>query len=157
MTQAKVDRVVYRWPRARLVRPLGFAIVVLGVTWLVVLGILGVAGHSDAPGPYVVLLVLSLVVACVAGGLLAWPPAVLELDSAGYRLRHLRGGGQQSARWSDVASLSTEDSATGPVLVFHGTGDHRSVVPLTLLGARAEEVLAEVRLRLNAAYGYRPL
>ncbi len=157
MTQAKADRVVYRWPRARLIRPLGFAIGVLGFAWLVVVGVLGVSGHSDASRPYLVLLVLSVVVAFGAGGLMAWPPAVLELDSAGYRLRHLRGGGEQSARWSDVASVSTDDSAAGPVLVFHGTGDHRSAVPLMLLGARRDEVLAEVRVRLNTAYGYRPL
>ncbi len=157
MAQQRTDHVAYRWPRARLIRPLGVVLVLMGCTWIVVLGALGVAGHSHASGPYAVLIVGSLLVAFVAALLLARPPAVLELDSTGYRLRHLRGGGLQSARWSDVTSVSREDSAAGPVLVFHGTGDHRSVVPVTLLGARADEVLAEVRLRLNAAYGYRQL
>ncbi len=157
MAQQRTDPVVYRWPRARLIRPLGVALVLMGGTWVVVLGVVAVAGHSHASGPYAVLIVGSLVVAFAASLLLARPPAVLELDSEGYRLHHLRGGGRQSARWSDVTSVSTGDSTVGAVLVFHGAGGHRSVVPLSLLGARADEVQAAVRARLNSAYGYRPL
>ncbi len=157
MEQGSVDRIVYRWPRSRLVRPLGVVLVVLGATWVAVLAAVAVAGHADASAPYAALTAVSLLVAVVAGALLSRPPAVLELDSDGYALHHLRGGGVQAARWSDVLTVSTGESAAGPVLVFHGKADRRSVVPLALLGHEAQDAAAEVRRRLDDAYGYRPL
>jgi len=157
MAQATADRIVYRWPRARLIRPLGFVLVVMGVVWVAVLMGLAVTGYADAAAPYVVLIVMSLLAALAAGILLARPPAVLELGPEGYRLHHLRGGGTQGGRWADVVTVATDEYSTGPVLVLAGQGDQRSLVPLALLGARADEAQAEVRSRLDAAYGYRPL
>ncbi len=156
MVQATADRIVYRWPRARLIRPLGFVLVVMGVVWVAVLTGLAITGHADA-APYAGLIVVSLLVALAAGILLARPPAVLELGPEGYRLHHLRGGGSQGGRWADVVTVATDEYSAGPVLVLAGQGDQRSLVPLALLGARADEAQAEVRSRLDAAYGYRPL
>jgi hypothetical protein len=150
------DRTVYRWPRERLVGPLGFLVVGLGAGWVALAVVLALTGWH-ARTPYAVLAAVSLVALLLGGTLLVFPPAVLELSRDGYRLRHLRGGGDAAARWGDVRAVTTDDSTGGPVLVFEGDGGNRSVVPLALLGSHADDAQREVRGLLNTAHGYTPL
>jgi hypothetical protein len=153
MDQPPADRIVYRWPREQLVRPLGFVVLFLGLLWLGGVVIVAVTASLLV---YAVLTAVSLLTLTLAALVLARPPAVLELSVDGYRLHNLRGGGLGSARWSQVSDVKASDPPGG-VLVIQGPGQARSVVPLVLLGRRAGEAVQQVRARLDSAHGYRPL
>ncbi len=145
------DRVVYRWARQQLVRPLGVLVAVLGVLWLL-LTILVTALGGSGRSWYLGLAALSLLALSLGAARFARPPAVIELSAEGYRLRNLRGGGALSRRWKDVTSVTTGPSVAGPVLVLEGRAGAPSVVPLALLGADAGQVEERVRMLLEAAH-----
>ena len=144
------ERVVYRWPRTRLVPLLGRLVIGLGVTWIVVtvlVAVLDVSGRTW----YAAMAAVSLLMLGAGGVLFTRPPAVLELSSDGYRLHNLRGGGTTEAAWSDVTSVTTGQSVAGPVMVLEGRNRPPSVVPLALLGARSSDAQDRVRAFLQTA------
>ncbi|MEJ7689650.1 MAG: hypothetical protein WKF76_04030 [Nocardioidaceae bacterium] len=147
----------YRWPRSLVLRPVGVVLTMLGGFWLGGVGYDHWTGDGLGSRVPVVALALTVVVLGAAIWFVSRPPLVLELAPRGYRLHHLRGGGVPAAGWRDVESAQTQDTADGPALVIKLSGGRRSVVPRALLGSRAEEAAGEVRGRLDAAYGYRPL
>ncbi len=150
MTQSS-DPVVYRWPRHRLIRPLGRLVLGLGLLWLFA-SVLAAATDAAGRGLYLGLGVASLLILALAAARFAVPPAVLELSEEGYRVFNVRARGAASAHWSDVTSVSTGESVAGPVLVLEGRGRAPSVVPLVLLGAQAPDAQDRVRALLEAAH-----
>ncbi|MBA2772835.1 MAG: hypothetical protein H0U36_02145 [Nocardioidaceae bacterium] len=147
----------YRWPRPLVLRLVGMGLALLGAAWVVGAAVDKLSGGGLGSTVPPLALVMTVVVLGAAAWLVSRPPMVLELSVGGYRLHHLRGGGVSSAGWRDVESAQTQDTADGPALVITLSDGRRSVVPRALLGGRAEEAAGEVRGRLDAAHGYRPL
>ncbi len=147
----------YRWPTPLVLRLVGRITALLGAVWI--LGIFVDIGTGADVGPrgYAVALIFTLALLAAALVMLWRPPLVIEVTADGYRLHHLRGGGVASARWRDVGSAKTQSTPNGPVLVIQLSDGRRSLVPLTLLGARAAEVEREIHDRLTVGHGYRPL
>ena len=151
-------KAVFRWPRVRLVMPLGFLMVGLGLVWLAAVVVLAVVGDGRARWAYAVLGVLTLLALAAAGLVLLRPPAVVVLDDAGYRIRNLRGGGVPSAAWTEVRQVTLQDSAAGQVLVLECRSGERSMLPLALLGGeQADALIRRVNRSMSLAHGIRPL
>ena len=144
----------YRWPPALVLRSMGPLIAAVGTCWLVLVAYLAAGGGGiwSAAAAAATAVVLG-----VAVWLLRHPPLVLEMSTTGYRLHHLRGGGVLRADWREVESADTRPTTDGPALVISLNGGRCSVVPLALLGSRANEAARELHERLNAGHGYRPL
>ncbi len=148
----------YRWPAPLVLRLVGRLTALLGGLWI--LGIcvdLAVGAGGSPRWAYVVALGCTVALVAAAGVFVWRPPLVIEMTADGYRLQHLRGGGVAHARWREVGSVTTQSTPNGSVLVVQLVDGRRSLIPLTLLGARAEEAEQEVHERLNTAHGYRPL
>jgi hypothetical protein len=145
----------YRWPLVQVVRSAGLVFVVLGVLWVVVALVHPVLGGA-ARAVVIVVSLLTLIVTVGAAALAARPPKVLTLTADGYRIHHLRGGGVSSAKWTDVAGVTTVAAPDGPVIVVD-LGARRSVLPVSLLGPRSIEAQRQIHELLNTAYGYRRL
>ena len=147
----------YRLARAYAVRLLGVAAVASGLA--VVLLVL--ARSLDAPG-LVTGALLTVAIALGTATLLAAlavlrPPTLLRLDAAGYVVRWPGGRGQLQGDWEQVDDVTGDRQAGQPVVLLrHRNGETTSLL-LGLLDAPAREVEDDVRRRLNAAYGYRPL
>ena len=151
------DTTQYRWPRPLMLRFTGVVTAALGTLWIVgvVFDVWVVSGLGATV--YVVALSATALVLIVALVLLGRPPLVIEMASDGYRLHHLRGGGVATAQWRDVESAQTQSSSNGPLIVIQLKDGRRSLLPLTLLGARAVEAEREIHDRLSTGHGYRPL
>jgi hypothetical protein len=141
----------YRWSRAYGLRIVGALVTVLAVAWVVAV-LVGFAGWS-----LTLLAVAALVtVGCVVR-LVVVPPVLLEVSSEGYGLHHIRGGGVQRARWSEVAAVDAGSGAGGPVMSISLRDGRATLVPLSLLGGQAVTAERDVHDRLNSAFGYRRL
>jgi hypothetical protein len=141
----------YRWARAYGLRFVGGAIILLAVLW-VVAALSGFAWWAD--------MLLAVAAAGTVGCLLrfvCFPPVLLEVSSHGYRLAHVRGGGEDSAGWGEVVSVATGRRSDGAVMVVTLNDGRTTSVPLTLLGPRSMAAEREMHSRLNAAFGYRRL
>lgn len=141
----------YRWARAYGLRFVGATTIVLAVLW-VVAALSGFSWWSD------------LLLAVAAAGTIAcllrfvfFPPVLLEVSSHGYRLAHMRGGGEGSAGWGEVVSVATGHQESGSVMVVTLSNGRTSSVPLALLGPHSIAAEREMHTRLNAAFGYRRL
>ncbi|MEJ7629541.1 MAG: hypothetical protein WKF54_08115 [Nocardioidaceae bacterium] len=141
----------YRWSRAYGLRFLGVSLMVLAVAWLVA------ALSGFQVWSLVLLGLVGLVVVVLLLRLVVVPPVLLEVSSAGYRLRHVRGGGVAQADWSDVASVDGGRTSAGAVMSIVLTDGGATQVPLVLLGGQGSVAERDVRDRLNAAFGYRRL
>jgi len=148
---ASADETRYRWSRAYGLRIFGATVIVLAALW-VLSALLGFPSWSLA-----LLCAVGLLAILCLLRLVAFPLPLLELSGGGYRLRNMRGGGVQSAPWSEVDSVASEGSPTGAILVITLTGGRSTVVPLGMLGAEAAAAEREFHGRLNTAFGYRRL
>ena len=151
------DTTQYRWPRPLMLRVGGVVTAALGPLWIVgiafdrwIVSGLGATVHALALATTAAILVVAL-------ALLGRPPLVIELAPDRYQLHHLRGGGVATAQWRDVKSAQTQSTSSGPLIVLQLKDGQRSMVPLTLLGARAVEAEREIHDRLSTGHGYRPL
>ncbi|MBA2559127.1 MAG: hypothetical protein H0V07_04440 [Propionibacteriales bacterium] len=155
MSATAGDVSTYRWSRAALLRLMGIAAFAMGGGW-VAIGVLS-AWRGMSPLVGGIGAGLTAVVLLAACWFFVRPPRVLELTEDGYRVHHLRGGGVAAARWAEVQSVDARSSAAGAVLVVDLADGRSSVVPVSLLGSRAEEAQRDMHGRLNRAYGYRSL
>lgn len=157
MTTTHTEASTYRWSRGSLLRLVGVVTVVLGLLWLGV-GVLSGWLHAEVGGVVGgVVAALTAAALATACWLIARPPRVLSLSSAGYRIWHLRGGGVPAADWSQVQSVDSRASEGGPVILVELADGRTSIVPVSLLGSRAREAQREMHERLNSAFGYRGL
>ncbi len=157
MTTTPAGVSTYRWSRVFVLRIAGLLAMGLGVIWLVlVVASARLSWGADSTAARICGL-LTVGAIAVLGVLMLHPPRVLELSSAGYRLRHLRGGGVAAADWSRVESVDTREVPDGRAIVVQLSDSRTSTVPVMLLGARSVEAQREMHERLNAAYGYRRL
>jgi hypothetical protein len=151
------DTTQYRWPRPLMLRLSGVVTAALGTLWIVGIAIDVWVVSGLGATLYVVGLSGTAVVLVVALVLLGRPPLVVEMAPDRYRLHHLRGGGVATAQWHDVESAQTQSSSNGPLIVIQLKDGQRSLLPLTLLGARSVEAEREIHDRLSTGHGYRPL
>ncbi len=100
--------------------------------------------------------VLGLVGALVLGWWLRRRAWVLRLDAEGYRVRLVRGSRVRAAAWGDVREVLTTTTAGHPMLVLRladrpggGGGARETVVPVEVLAGDREELVREVRRRLQ--------
>jgi hypothetical protein len=146
------DYLLARAVRARL---MGALLALLGVSALLVT-IARVLAHL--PGPVVAVLgVLAAVVLVGAAVLLGRGWYVVRLDETGYRVRFVRGVGRAQARWTDVVDLTTAIVSGTPCVVLRLRDGSSSTVPVDLIEGDREQFVEELRARLDAGHGYRPL
>src|SRR4051812_29365778 len=145
----------YRLATALRARLMGAVLAVIGVAALMVTVVVALA---DVPGSVVAGLValgaVAVVVAAVALGR-GW--YVVRLDATGYRVRFVRGVGRARARWTDVADVTTAVVSGTPCVVLRLRDGGASTVPVNLVEGDREEFVEELRRRLDAGHGYRPL
>jgi hypothetical protein len=147
----------YRLARPYTVRVLGVLAIATGVALLLVV----LARTLDWP---TLLSGLLLVLAGVVGaGLLLAavamlrPPTLLTLDAAGFSVRWPGGRGTRHGSWEDVVSVSWEQRMDQALLVLRHREAATTTLLLRLLDTAPHAVEEDVRRRLDAAYGYRPL
>jgi hypothetical protein len=99
-----------------------------------------------------VLAAVVLVAAAVVLGRSWW---VVRLDDTGYRVRLVRGVGRSAARWKDVEDLATAYVSGSPCVVLRLRDGSTSTLPVDVVEADREELVDELRRRLDAAHGYR--
>ena len=141
----------YRVTRALLLRVGGPIVAVLGLAWVVV-AVLDLSGGGRS-----VLLVMTVGVLAILGGLMARPPRLLDLSEDGFRVRLVRGVGASRAAWRDVESVETRTVRGAPSVVFSLSDGRVGVLPTALLGSRAIDAQRDIHARLNSAFGYRRL
>jgi hypothetical protein len=141
----------YRWSRAYGLRIVGAVVVVLAVAWVIA------ALASFATWSVALLVVAAAATLGCVFRLLVVPPLLLEVSNEGYHVHHIRGGGVQVARWSEVAAVEGGSGARGAVMSITLSNGRVTVVPTALLGDQSVLAEREVHDRLNAAFGYRRL
>lgn len=149
MTETRVYAVA-RHVRARLA---GALLAVLGVVVLVVTVVSVTVGLSRVAA--VVLAVLALVALVAVGLVLGRSWWVVRLDDTGYQVRLVRGVGRQAARWKDVEDLTTAFVSGTPCLVVRLRDGATSTIPVDVVEGDREDLVDELRRRLDAAHGYR--
>jgi hypothetical protein len=65
--------------------------------------------------------------------------------------------GRAQARWTDVAHLTTAVVSGTPCVVLRLRDGGSSTVPVDHIEGDREEFVEELRRRLDAGHGYRPL
>jgi len=157
-TTAPVPATVYRLHRAHAIRLFGLRMLVAAALVVVAAVVLGLADGSGALRVAGFVLAALVVVAVLAAVLvLVRPPVVVRLDAAGYRVRRVPDCGVQAAPWAAVADVTTGADELGRTMEVELTDGGHTTVPLVLVARDARRLLLEVRERLDAAHGYRPL
>jgi hypothetical protein len=82
---------------------------------------------------------------------------VVRLDDVGYRIRFVRGVGRAQARWTDVEDLTTAVLGGAPCVVLRLRDGTTSTVPVNLIAGDREELVDELKRRLDQGHGYRRL
>ena len=145
----------YRFSHALLVRSVGALLVLLGVV-VVVVAVLVAA--LDLPGAVLSVGVVVAVALVVAGALAASRlTRVLTLDETGYRVRLLRGAGVRAARWREVEDAVTMTVAGHDCVVLRLKDGRTTSIPVDVLEAEPEGLLAELSRHLDRGHGYRRL
>lgn len=149
MTETR-EYAVARHVRARLA---GVVLALLGAVVLVVTVVSVTVGIARAVA--VALAVLALVALVAAGVVVGRSWWVVRLDDTGYRVRLVRGVGQQAARWKDVEDLTTAVVSGSRCVVLRLRNGTTSTIPVDVVEGDREEFVDELRRRLDAAHGYR--
>jgi hypothetical protein len=82
---------------------------------------------------------------------------VVRLDDVGYRIRFVRGVGRAQARWTDVEVQTTAVLGGAPCVVLRLRDGTTSTVPVNLIAGDREELVDELKRRLDRGHGYRRL
>jgi hypothetical protein len=145
----------YSLSRAVRARLLGAILTVMGGAVLVVtLVSVAVRPPAGAVVGLVAVLVLAMGTAAVLLGR-RW--YVLRLDDTGYRVRLVRGVGRARARWTDVEDLTTAVVGGTECVLLRLRDGGTSTVPVNVIEGDREELVEELRRRLDAGHGYRRL
>jgi hypothetical protein len=147
----------YRLARRYAVRLLGVTACATGAALLLTVLARALDWAAVVGGLLTVLTaVLGLATLCAALAVLR-SPTLLRLDAAGFAVRWPGGRGVLRGSWEHVDDVSSDRQAGQPLaLLRHRDGTTTSLL-LGLLESPARDVEDDVRRRLNAAYGYRPL
>jgi len=136
--------------RARL---MGIGLVLLGIVLVVATIIVSV---SSLPLDVMTVVVVLAVVFVFALGAWLGRIKVLTLDDLGYRVRGVRGVGTATARWADVHDLQTSAVAGARCVVMRLRDGASSTIPVDIVAGDSEELVREIRRRLDHAHGKRP-
>jgi hypothetical protein len=150
-------RSVYRVRRAYFARALGRIAVAAALLLLLTTLCLALSAPGALTSLLVVLTTVALVGVAISAVSVVLPPALLQLDQAGFRASRRHSSGRRQAAWHDVQGAASQEGPDGWVLLIqHRDGEH-TAVPLSVVDASAVAVEEDVRDRLNEAHGYRPL
>lgn len=151
--QSSTDSRDYRLARALRARILGVSLVSLGAAVLV--GTVVVELADLPPGILAGLGALALIALAAVGVVVLGGWSILHLDEGGYRVRFVRAAGTTEARWAEVEDLATTVVAGTPCLVLRLRDGRTTTVPVTLLEGDREELVDELKRRLDTGHGYR--
>ncbi|HEY8454656.1 MAG TPA: hypothetical protein VIL34_03610 [Actinopolymorphaceae bacterium] len=151
---------VVRFRPALRVRILGMACAWLGIAIVVDVVRRAIPGLDHPFVTAVEWILLAAVGVVVAWG--AWifvgrgTPLVMTRD--GFRNRTTwRRESVREATWSEVSNVRRMEAATGPFVVLELRDGRRSLIAAGVLDIKVERLESELRTRLDAAHGYRPL
>lgn len=144
----------YRFSGAFVVSLMGLALLATGVLVLVLVGVVALFSLPDA---VLGAAVSVLVVAVLAGGLLARRRAVVvRLDETGYRVRFVRGVGVPAAPWRLVEDATTTWVRGQRCVVLRLRDGRTTTVPVGLLAGSPERFVEDLQAHLDRGHGYRP-
>jgi hypothetical protein len=147
----------YRLARPYAARWLGVVAIATGIALLLVVGARAL-GWPNLLGALLLVVGVALALALpLAAAAVLRPPTLLTLDAAGFSVRWPGGRGTRHGSWEHVVSVSTEQRMDQPLLVLRHRKAANTSLVLQLLDAAPHAVVSDVRSRLDAAYGYRPL
>ncbi len=133
---------------------------VMGV-FLVLLGVLVCAttvavSLLELPLDVMSVLVVLAVVAVFGGGLLLTRRTyVVRADTAGYRVRLVRGAGVKAARWQDVEDVVATRVAGARCVQLRLRSGGTTTIPVDVLAIDGDDFVRELQLRLDHGHGYR--
>ncbi|MGN6782732.1 MAG: hypothetical protein ACTHJH_14640 [Marmoricola sp.] len=134
--------------RARL---MGSALVGLGVLLVVVTVLVYLTGLPLDVLTVVVVLAVVGVFALGAALVRRW--YVVRLDDIGYAVRFVRGAGVHTARWDDVADVSTGTVAGARCVLLRLRDGRTTTIPVDLVEGDSEEFVRSVGRRLSPRRG----
>lgn len=150
-------RSVYRVRRAYFVRALGRSAVVTAVLVLLLTACLELGAPGVLNVVLVVLTTIGVVVVAWTAVSVLLPPALLQLDTDGYRAEKRFTSGPRQGSWFDVRNVASQQTPDGWGLIMqHEDGTH-TAVPLSVADADPVTIEKDVRDRLNQAHGYRSM
>jgi hypothetical protein len=151
------DRTVYGTGSASAVRGLGLGFVGLGFAVLISLPLLAAEPPQWVAVVAVIVLgvwtLLMLVVMGTAVVRIAGRGPRLVVDARGFDNRTGVRVGVRRATWREVKQVR----ARGRTLIVELTDGRQSLIDTALLAVPPADLVADLRARLNAGHGYRPL
>ncbi|MFD1824385.1 MULTISPECIES: hypothetical protein [Mumia] len=146
----------YRLTLVLALRLFGLRMMVAAVGAVIAAVLLTIGGSTAVWGVVAAVLVALLVVASAAA--LRWPPRLITLTETGYRVHRVRGAGVRAGSWAQVERVDDMPSPAGGTDLVIGLEQGRTTrLPMMLFGIRGLDLQREIRERLNASHGYRPL
>ena len=142
----------YAFAPAIRARFMGLGLILLGLV-LVIATIVVSALHL--PLAIMIVIVVLAVVFVFALGTWLGRIKVLTIDELGYQVRGVRGVGTPKARWTDVHDLQTSAVAGARCMVIRLRDGASSTLPVDVVAGDPEELVKEIRRRLNHAHGKR--
>src|SRR5690625_1235406 len=151
------SRVVYRAPLRVAVQGIGVGGMLLGGALIGVV----IISALDAAGALRAMMLTAMAIAAL-GGLLVFSVGILRVLGFGARLVLEEDGfhnatgpraGVRRVSWKDVRKVQ----ADGPVVSVDLGGNRRSLIRTQALQVQPKDLARELRARLNADRGYRPL
>ncbi|KHL12161.1 hypothetical protein CLV56_1750 [Mumia flava] len=146
----------YRLALVHAMRLFGVRMMIAAALAILAAVLLTIGGAAQVWG-FVVAVVcgLTVVVSFVA---VLRPARIITLTTSGYQVHRLRDAGVRSAAWTLVERVDDKPNEHGGTDLVIGLEQGRTTrVPMALLGPRALELQREIRARLDAGHGYRPL
>lgn len=145
------DERVYRMAPALVARFVGSFLVLVAIVLFASTAVVYAAG---LPGD---LLVIALVGGVAGSFTLGWwlrsRAWVLRLDPEGYAVRLVRGARVSDASWSEVREVVTTTPGGHPCLVLRLGEGRETVIPVDVVEGDREELVREVRRRLERRGG----
>lgn len=131
---------------------MGLGLVLLGLVLVIATVVVSVANW-----PLDIIAVLVVVAVVFIFGFGAWLGRirVLTFDELGYRVRAVRGVGTPNARWADVHDVATATVGGARCIVLRLRDGSSSTVPADVVAGDSEELVREIRRRLDHASGRR--
>ncbi|MGH1564516.1 hypothetical protein [Mumia sp. DW29H23] len=118
--------------------------------------LLTIGGDAAVWGVVVAVLVALLVI--VSAIALRWPPRLISLTTTGYQVHRVRGAGVRHAVWGQVERVDDKPSLDGGAVLVIGLEEGRTTeLPMALFGPDGLKLQRDIRGRLDASHGYRPL
>jgi acyl dehydratase len=148
----------YRFSGTFIVRLMGLCLVAIGLLVLAVVTLVVLAAlPAPVLGAGVGVAAVAVLGVLLLGLLARRRVVVVQLDEAGYRVRHIRGAGVRQAEWWLVEEADAATVAGEQCVVLRLRDGRTTTIPVGVLAGRPQDFTDDLRQHLNRGHGYRRL